>query len=421
MEYPEITVEYLKSNLEYASDATDEQLEELVNLIDRGESEGREAVEEALEYFSEIFHMHGVESIKGYPTSPADSSYYAPTRDQTVNLVYANAGDSYAETLAYDTQQEQFLITSWGDWVENIEQEEGEGWEEEAWNDWIKSDLNKYLPDEVRDYFEYDADEELADRVLWNAYQKAKSESGEYPVYESGGAYLDTEKMGSIYAQIVKDLLEEEGIEIEKEDVEDEDLQQEEFNRQFNKSYDDYLNEQDQMRKDLINEEAFSKSDSSFSVVKHKLENRYSVYFEEERGDSKIYVEDNYSDKEVWNVTNDTDISSTDSDDEDSQEESNMGLIDQLIEDGFIKWENSTSVLEYLYSVGVIEDFDTYQIVEGEGQEVPVVASSESREEAFDQYCLLRDQNPDKKYYVFELATDITEEFEEECQEESEE
>lgn len=265
MEYPEITVEYLKNEFQKEivhDDVSDEQLKELVRLIRIGEREGRDKVDEALDYFNDIFHMHGVEAVSGYPRHAQDSGYY---RD--INLLYVNTGDSYAATLAYDTGASEFLVTSWGDWVESIEQEEGGDWEEEAWNDWIRMDLNSYLPKEVRDYFDYDADDELADKVLWNAYQKAKEESGEYPVYESGGAYVNTERMGSIYAQIVMQLIKEEGIVISMDgDTEDDDdLQKEEFNRQFSKSYNEYLNEQDQVNRDLINEEAFKDSEEEFS------------------------------------------------------------------------------------------------------------------------------------------------------------
>jgi hypothetical protein len=60
----------------------------------------------------------------------------------------------------------------------------------------------------------------------------------------------------------------------------------------------------------------------------------YEVHWWQERGGASIWVEDLHNNKEVWSVT-DEDVFS-------------------LIEDGFIKWDNDKSVLDYLHSVGVI-------------------------------------------------------------------
>jgi hypothetical protein len=97
------------------------------------------------------------------------------------------------------------------------------------------------------------------------------------------------------------------------------------------------------------------------------------------------------------------------------------GEVDQLIEGGFIKWGNPLTVLEYLYERDIIHDFDRYMIVDEIGDSVPVIASSDDKNEAFEQYRTLRNDNPDKKYYVFEFNEYATDEFEEWYEEENEE
>lgn len=60
---------------------------------------------------------HGVEAI----SSPLVWQRYW---HNTV-AIYSNAGDTYDATVLYDTEKEEFLVTSWGDWYEqNVEEEE---------------------------------------------------------------------------------------------------------------------------------------------------------------------------------------------------------------------------------------------------------------------------------------------------------
>ena len=53
---------------------------------------------------NELLEGHGVEAI--------DGSYGAP-------LYYVNMGDTYDTTLMYDAEEDEYLIGSWGDIVEN--------------------------------------------------------------------------------------------------------------------------------------------------------------------------------------------------------------------------------------------------------------------------------------------------------------
>jgi hypothetical protein len=185
MKFPNITVEYLKQEFGQQieeSSIDDKKLIRIVNLIRKAESNGREDVDIALEYFSQVFGLYGVEVIQGYDIEPADAEYYLYNADrtQTINLIFANTGETYYKTLAYDTEHEEFLVTSWGDWVE------------EAESSGIKSEND------------YDYDEK-------------------------------------------------------KLRLDDDDVMEEEFNRQFIQSYDEFLKEEDAMKRDLINDDAFRK------------------------------------------------------------------------------------------------------------------------------------------------------------------
>ncbi len=66
-------------------------------------------VDLALDTFSDILHAHGVEAANGKYVD----GYY-----REANLLYINFGDAYTPTIAYDTLEGEFLITSWGDFVE---------------------------------------------------------------------------------------------------------------------------------------------------------------------------------------------------------------------------------------------------------------------------------------------------------------
>ena len=194
MEFPDITVEYLKQEFGKQIEQNgidDKKLIRVVNLIRKAEREGREDVDVALAYFSEIFGLYGVEVIQGYDIEPADAEYYLYNADrtQTVNLVFANTGETYDKTLAYDTEHEEFLVTSWGDWVEEVEMNGARNENDHA--DWDEEESD------------YDDDEDI--------------------------------------------------------ELDDDDVMEEEFHRQFTQSYDEFLKEEDEMKRDMINDDAFKR------------------------------------------------------------------------------------------------------------------------------------------------------------------
>ena len=67
-------------------------------------------VDKILEIFDKAVSNYGIEVTRGKDWV---SHYY-----QDINLLYSNAGDTYAITLIYDTLKDKFYLTSWGDIVE---------------------------------------------------------------------------------------------------------------------------------------------------------------------------------------------------------------------------------------------------------------------------------------------------------------
>jgi hypothetical protein len=68
------------------------------------------AVDLILTACNEVLDGHGVEAIRG---SWVDG-YYGDTC-----AVYVNMGDTYDQTVVYDTRKGKYIITSCGDWVES--------------------------------------------------------------------------------------------------------------------------------------------------------------------------------------------------------------------------------------------------------------------------------------------------------------
>ncbi len=82
------------------------------------------AVDEALEKANEILDGNGVEAAQG------DGSNLGPYWRNTI-LVYVNLGDTYDKTILFDPDEEEFSIGSWGDFVEEWENEDDEEDDEE--------------------------------------------------------------------------------------------------------------------------------------------------------------------------------------------------------------------------------------------------------------------------------------------------
>lgn len=76
---------------------------------------GSRGVDNALEEVDKIIGGHGIEAIRG---ESHRGGYYG----DIVGL-YVNMGDTYNATVVYDTETGKFELTTWGDWVEQHQDE----------------------------------------------------------------------------------------------------------------------------------------------------------------------------------------------------------------------------------------------------------------------------------------------------------
>jgi hypothetical protein len=103
----------------------------LARLIDNVRT--RRQAEEVLEEVNRVIGGHGVEAVR-------IEGAYIDNYHFDIVATYVNVGDSYAATLLHESETGNFVLTTWGDWVEANEQE--------------------YLPEEEEDEEESDWDED---------------------------------------------------------------------------------------------------------------------------------------------------------------------------------------------------------------------------------------------------------------------
>lgn len=87
---------------------------------------GDQSVEDTLEFANELLGGYGVESISA-EFADRPGGYWMDSQ-----AAYVNLGDTYDVTILHDNLAGEYLITSWGDWYEGLEQEFAEEEEEEA-------------------------------------------------------------------------------------------------------------------------------------------------------------------------------------------------------------------------------------------------------------------------------------------------
>ena len=71
-------------------------------------------VEKILEALNELLEGYGTEVIRGR---------YVDSFWRESQLAYVNMGETYAPTIGYDTEEDEYVLTSWGDWYEANEDE----------------------------------------------------------------------------------------------------------------------------------------------------------------------------------------------------------------------------------------------------------------------------------------------------------
>lgn len=71
-------------------------------------------------------------------------------------------------------------------------------WEVEAWNDWLKSDLIRSLPDEIEELID-----DMNDDKLFSLYRQAMEECNEYPTAEYSGVYVDVNRISETFGKLI--------------------------------------------------------------------------------------------------------------------------------------------------------------------------------------------------------------------------
>jgi hypothetical protein len=96
--------------------------------VSENDDEFVKAIDDAMDKANEILDGHGIEAAKGEGSNLG--SYWRDTI-----LVYVNLGDTYDKTILFDPDEEEFSIGSWGDFVEEWENEDDEEDDEEEETD----------------------------------------------------------------------------------------------------------------------------------------------------------------------------------------------------------------------------------------------------------------------------------------------
>ena len=114
-------------------------------------------------------------------------------------------GDYSSETvyLRSDLPETEDLMKSLEDYPVLDEQAMSEvemEWEQEAWDNWLKSDLVHTLPDDIRDTID-GLDDAQADDILSAAYSEAMEQTNSYPVAEYSGIYVDIDRIKEAFGQ----------------------------------------------------------------------------------------------------------------------------------------------------------------------------------------------------------------------------
>jgi hypothetical protein len=102
------------------------KLEELVEKMNAAvDSDEDGAIDEVMTFANETLDGHGVEAIAG-------NDYQVDKFWMDTVLLYVNFGDTYDKTLLYNTEENEFSIGSWGDFMEEWEKEDDSSDEEEG-------------------------------------------------------------------------------------------------------------------------------------------------------------------------------------------------------------------------------------------------------------------------------------------------
>lgn len=101
------------------------------NLINDG-------VNQAMDELNTLLSGYGVEAVTG---EEYKKGYWA-----NILFLYVNMGEAYVNTIIYDTEKEEFIASSWGDYYEEnyADMEDGEEFEDEEDSDWEREHREDY-------------------------------------------------------------------------------------------------------------------------------------------------------------------------------------------------------------------------------------------------------------------------------------
>ena len=91
---------------------TEEQARKLIELIEQtGTIYAGKPIDAVMEDANNILNGFGIEALR-------DENAWVDHYWQNTIALYVNLGDTYITTIVYDTENREFLITSWGDFYE---------------------------------------------------------------------------------------------------------------------------------------------------------------------------------------------------------------------------------------------------------------------------------------------------------------
>ena len=90
-------------------------------------------VDEVLDAANDYANLYGVEALR-------DERAWVDSYYMDIIALYLNTGDTYDETLIFDTETRDYLLTSWGDFYEAWENEKCDGENMDDYYERINSD-----------------------------------------------------------------------------------------------------------------------------------------------------------------------------------------------------------------------------------------------------------------------------------------
>ncbi len=171
-----------------------EKLNDLKVTIEKWNKENPspQKVDQYLEYANKEIDGYGVEAV-------TDENAYVDSYYHNIIALYVNMGDTYVPTVVYSTETKEFMVTSWGDFYENWQNDNAANSEEpdDTTNENTQGDFGK-SPKHKTNFIKKNADKNLTEDDINNAqwfeveYYAKIGEHGNYGQYKTfDAAYRD--------------------------------------------------------------------------------------------------------------------------------------------------------------------------------------------------------------------------------------